>query len=105
MVERAEQAQRLLGRQLFCKTCLLKLNAEALPQFVFVRPPFEAEHFHVSLVRLEQSLENLDRGGLACAVRPEKAEDLTPGHREVDGVHPLDAVVGLAQAANLDRRR
>src|SRR4029079_2480334 len=61
-----------------------------------------AEHTDLAVVPWPVALEDLDGGGLAGAVRAEQTEDLTPGDREVDAVHPLDAVVRLAQPTDLD---
>ena len=105
MVERAEQAQRLLRRELFGKTCLLKLNAETLPQFLVVRAPFEPEHLHVPLVRLEQSLENLDRRGLACAVRAEQTEAFAALDRQRQAVNGDHVAVAFPQVLAADSWR
>jgi hypothetical protein len=104
MVERAEQAQRLLRRELFSKTCLLKLDAETLPQFLVVRAPFEPEHLDVPLVRLEQSFENLDRGGLARAVRAEQTEAFAAPHRERQAVNGNYVTVAFPQMLAADSR-
>ena len=46
-----------------------------------VAPRVEAEHAHLARVGLAVPLEDLDRGRLARAVRPEQPEHLARGDR------------------------
>src|SRR5262249_1180829 len=62
------------------------------------------EDAHLARVAAAVPLEDLHRRRLAGAVRAEKTEDLALLDREVDPPHRLEAPVGLAQAAHLDRR-
>ena len=90
VVEGAEQAHRFLDRQLVGELRFLELDAEALPQLAFVRGPAQAQHLDLARVGGEQALEDLDRGGLAGAVRAEQPEALAALDRErqpVDGDH------------------
>ena len=63
-----------------------------------------AEHAHLAGVAVAVALEDLDGRRLAGAVRAEQPEDLAFLDREVDPAHRLEVPVGLAQAADLDRR-
>ena len=53
-------------------------------------------------LRVAVALEDLDRGRLPGAVRPEEGEDLARGDLEVDSLHSLEVAVGLAQAPDAD---
>ena len=46
--------------------------------------------------------QDLDQGGLACAVLPDQRVDLAAGHREVDVAECLDAREGLVDAFHHD---
>ena len=46
------------------------------------------EHRHLPLVTMAVALEDLDRRGLAGAVRPEQGEHLAPGDLQV---YPVDS--------------
>ena len=63
----------------------------------------DAEHRHVAAGARPVTLEDLDRRGLARAVRPEKPEDLAGGDLEVDPAHRFDRAVSHAEVVNLDR--
>ncbi len=62
-----------------------------------------AEHGDLALGARTVPLEDLDRRGLARAVRPEQAEDLAAVDRHVDPTQRLEVAVALAQPADLDR--
>src|SRR5580693_6631797 len=51
---------------------------------------------------LPEAFEDLHRGGLAGAVRPEEGEDLPGPHVEIDAGDGLLAAVALHQAADAD---
>ena len=53
---------------------------------------------------VRQGAQDLDRGGLASAVRAKEAESLPRGHLEVDAAHGVDLAVLLDQLADRDRR-
>src|SRR6202166_3085452 len=70
-----------------------------------VEPPaatvrVDPEHRHRSSVPGAVALEDLDGGGLACAVRAEEPEDLPLLHGETDPANRFDGAVGLAQAVD-----
>ena len=64
-----------------------------------------AEHLDPSGVPGAESLQDLQRGGLARAVRPEQGEDLPVRHGEAHAAHGLDRAIALAQARHHDRAR
>ena len=74
--EAAEQAQRLADRQLVGELRLLQLDAQPLAQRLRIGRPAEPEHLDVARVGLRQPFADLDRRGLAGAVRTEQAEAL-----------------------------
>ena len=98
VVERPEQPQRLLDGQLVGQLRFLELDAEPLAQLVLVRRPPQAEHLHLAGVRPEQAFEDLDRRGLAGAVRAEQAEALAAAHRQRQAVHGHHIAVALHEA-------
>jgi len=51
---------------------------------------------------LPEPFENLDRRGLAGAVRPEEREDLSARDFEIDACHNVERSVALAQATDAD---
>ena len=55
--------------------------------------------------RLQQRAQDLDRRGLAGAVRAEEPEDLPLRDRKADAAHRLDVAVALGELVDLDRRR
>ena len=62
------------------------------------------EDHRLAAVRAAQALEDLDRRGLARAVRPEQPEDLARGDVEIDPVDGDQVAVALDQPANPDDR-
>ena len=102
-IERAEQAEHLLDRQLLAELRLLQLNAEPLPDLPLVRAPAEAEHLDLAGVGREQPLENLDRRRLAGAVRAEQAEALAALHVQRQPVHGDDVAVALFESVTSHR--
>src|SRR5262245_5590985 len=82
IVERAEEAKRLLDRQLVGELRFLQLDSEPLPQRAFIALPAQTEHLDIAVIRREQSLEDLDRRRLARAVRSEQSEALAAPHVE-----------------------
>jgi hypothetical protein len=59
---------------------------------------------NLSLCALLEALEDLNRRGLARAVRAEEGEDLSPSHLQIDARDRLAAAVTLNQAAHADHR-
>ena len=68
-------------------------------------PGIHAEHRHLAAVAGQEALEDLDRGGLTCAVRAKKGEDLAPLDVKADVVDGLDGAVGLSQVLDTEGER
>ena len=51
---------------------------------------------------MAEALEDLDRGRLACAVRPQEGKDLPAADLEIDPAYCLIAAVALAQSTDGD---
>ena len=83
---------------------LLEDDADPLAEFWSGPLGIVAEDAYLSGVSLAVALEDLDGGRLAGAIGAEKPEDLSLLDREVDLPDRLEVPVGLAQAADLDRR-
>ena len=81
-IERSEQAERLLHRQLVCQLGFLQLDAEPLTEFGTVMGPAKAEHLDVAGIRRQQTLEDFDRRRLPGAVGTEQTEAFTSLHRQ-----------------------
>ena len=62
----------------------------------------EPEHAHLTRVGLAVALEDLDRGRLARAVRPEQSEHLSPADLEVEAGHRDRRAVALLEPRNSD---
>ena len=91
--------------QLLVELCFLELDAEPRAQLsIAPLPPALAEHFHLTAVRRGEPFEDLDRRGLAGAVRPEQAEALTAPDLEIEAGNGDDIRVALLQAAASQRR-
>ena len=97
VVERSEQAERLLDGQLVGELRLLQLDAEALPQLRVVRPPAQPEHLHLARIGLQEPFEDLDRGGLAGAVRTEQSEAFAALHSQRQAVDGDDVAVAFVE--------
>jgi hypothetical protein len=102
--EAAEQPHGLLDRELVGELRLLELNSKALLERSGVGFPAQAEHLDIARVACREAFADLDRGGLARAVRPEQAEALAGSHLEIEAVHGDDVLVRLAQIANAQHR-
>ncbi len=100
----AVEVQRLTGRDLVEQARALELDAEARADLPAVVAQVEAEDLDLALVRLGQSLDHLQGGGLAGAVGAEEAEDLAPLDVEVQAVDGQHVRVALAQAAHAQRQ-
>src|SRR5262245_45151755 len=99
MVEGTEQSNRLFHRELVGELRLLQLHPESLPQFAVMAAPGEAENLHISRIRFEQTLENFDRGRLACAVGTEQTETFAASDLERQTIDSHDIAVSLDQIA------
>src|SRR5262249_55348196 len=91
--ERAEQLDHLANGELLRQVRHLERNAETLAEPPFVGVPAASEDLHRTGRRREESLEDLDRGGLSRAVRAEQAEALPYPYLEVESVDRDDVIV------------
>ncbi len=73
------------------------------PQRVAVLRRVEAQHAHGAGIGPAVALEDLDGRGLAGAVGPEQAEQLTAAHLEGHAGEDLAGAVRLADVADADR--
>jgi len=103
-VEAAEEGDRLRHRELLGELGFLERDTQQLAQLAVVPAPAVAEHEHLAAVRLGQSLADLDRGGLAGAVRAQQAETLAGPDLQIDPVHCDDVAIALAKPAHEQRR-
>ena len=85
-VEAAEERQHFEDRQFLGEPGLLQGDAQALAQVVVMMPPTPAQHLDVTRGRLQQPLEDFDRGRLAGAVRAQQPETLSAPNLEVEAV-------------------
>jgi len=73
-------------------------------------PPFvtlgrvDAEHADLARRAHPEALQDLHRGGLAGAVRPQQRDHLAAAHGEVDPREHVPGSVAHAQATNVDHR-
>ena len=72
---------------------------EARAQRQVVAAPAVTEHLDVARVGHPQAFEDLDRGGLAGAIRAEQAEALAGADLEVEAPDGMDVAVVLEQTA------
>src|SRR6185312_5841012 len=104
-VEPAEQGQRLGDRELGVQTGRLQDQPDPGPPGLADPAPgprVGAEHAYGPGGRRLEALQDLDRGGLARAVRPEQRGDL-PGRRgEADVLDRGEAAVALDQILDHD---
>jgi hypothetical protein len=91
----------LLRCQLRVDAGLLGHVADGLPDLPGLGRHVEAVDPDAPAGRRQQRGEHLDRGRLARAVRPEEAEELPLGYRQVDAANGLGAV-GVGQPEVLD---
>src|SRR3954469_25769031 len=98
----AEVLHRLAHGRARVEARALEHDAHPGAQLAVARGRIEAEHGHVAGAPLAVALEDLDRGGLARAVRPEQSEYLAAPHRERHTAHGLELAIALAQAVYLD---
>ena len=72
----------LLGRQVVVERRVLKHKADGPPHLVLLTDDVVAVDCSPTLSGLDERAEHVDRGGLARAVRTQKAEDLPRLHVE-----------------------
>ena len=102
-VEAGEQRKRLAHREQRVELARLQHETEPIAPRARRRRGIDAEHGDVAAGPRAVALEDLDRRGLARAVRPEKAEHLAGRDLEVDAAHGFDRAVTHAEVAHLDR--
>ena len=95
--EAAEELERLEDGELLGELRLLQLDAEPLAQLGRVGLPPQPEHLDDAGVGRRQALADLDRRGLAGAVRSEQAETLAGVDLEVDAVDGDDVLIRLPE--------
>src|SRR5829696_611175 len=96
---------RLARGELRDQAGLLQDEADAVSPTP-IRPLWvDPQHAHLARIPGPIALEDLDRRGLARAIRAQEGEDLARADLEVDPPHRFEAVVGLAQALDADDRR
>jgi len=98
-IETAEQRHDFSDRQLLGKLGLLKLNAEPRPQRQVVAMPAIAEHLDVTGIGHPEAFENLDRRGLAGAIRAEHAEAFPGADLQIEARDRSNVTVPFGQAA------
>ena len=82
----------------------LQHHADPGPQGARVADRVEPEHAHLTRVRPPESLADLDRRGLAGAVRPEQRRHRAGRDLEREPVDSVQRAVGLDQSRDLHRR-
>ena len=83
---------------------LLQDHAHPVPPGAARRGRVVPQDRNPSICALPEAFQDLNRRGLARAVRAEEGEDLSPSHREIDARDCLVAAVALNQAAHADHR-
>ena len=102
-IEPGDEFQILAHRQILVQRKALRHVADLALDLVGVAADIVAQTRSLAAVGRQQAAQHADGGGLAAAVRPEKAVDLAALdlHREV--MHHLAAAERFGQAANVDR--
>ena len=62
----------------------------------------EVEHLHFARGPRTQAFQNLNRGCLPGAIRPEQTEDFAGAHFEIDSFYRLECAVRLSQPTNVN---
>ena len=104
-VVRREELQRLERADPGVQATLLEHHTHLGAELATVPPGIEAEHAHVARVRTAVSLEDLDGGGLAGTVRPERSEHLAVADLEGKTVNGAGGSVALLERDDFDRER
>ena len=100
-----EELQCLERADARVEPAVLEHHADLRAELRAVAPRVDAEHAHFACVGAPVALEDLDRGGLARAVRPEETEDLTGVDGERESVDGLGRAVALLERGDVDRVR
>ena len=86
------------------EAALLQDHADPLAEPGRLGRRVEAQDADRAAARRPEALQDLQRGGLACAVRAEQAEHFAVADVEVHAAQHLGRAVAHPQVANLDRR-
>ena len=86
----------------FLELRLLELDADTLLQLIDIAKRVEAQHRDRTAVRFPDTLDALQRRGLAGAVRSDQAEDFAILNVERDLIDGDGPSVGLADAGDAD---
>src|ERR1700677_1074850 len=97
------ETEVLLAGQVAVQGGVLKHQADVAANGVPFPDDVVTRHPGGTRGRVRQGAQDLNRGGLARAVRPEKAEGLARGSLEVDASHGIDFAVPFGQLADRDR--
>src|SRR6185503_6072713 len=93
----------LLDGEIRIEVVELRHHADLLPCFARTTRHGLPEELDLAGVGLDQAEAELERGGLARAVRAEQAEAFAGRDREIDARHHLERAVGLAQGVRGER--
>src|SRR4029453_9977516 len=103
-MEGAEHPDRLLDGELVAQLRLLEVKPRAAAQpLIMSAIPMLAENLDIPRIGRGESLEDLDRRRLACAVGTEQAETLTAGDLEIQASDSHDVAVALDEPAAAKR--
>ncbi len=103
-VELAVEAQVARGREVRVERRVLEDEADVAAHRRALAHDVEARDARLALARVRERAEDLDRGRLARAVRPQEAERLAGVHGQVEAANRLDVAVALDQPAGFDDR-
>ena len=98
------RSQRFANGEGALDAARLEHDPDSLPKRALTLPRVEAQHADLAAAARPVTLEDLDGGGLAGAVRSEQPEHLAPGDLEVDTGDRFGRSVGLPQAPHEHRR-
>ncbi len=101
-VKAPEKTQSLTHRQLLRELGLLELSSHTLPEFPLVFVPTQPEHSHCPSVGLDQSLNHLNRRGLAGTIGTQHPKALANANAEVETVDRSHRAVVLLQCFAFD---
>ena len=101
-VQAGAEAEVGEAAQLRIEVALVRDHADAVLGGTRVAGAVDAVDAHLARVRPRQADEHVDGGGLAGAVRTEKAKQLAAVHVEIQSLDRLHLAEPLAQAAHAD---
>ncbi len=104
-VQRGQQLEVLAAAQIGIEARRLHKAGHALQRARAIAHGVASEQLHVALAGCDESEGHAQGGGLAGAVRAEKAVHVAHLHRQVDAIDGEDLSVALDQSEGADRRR